>query len=108
MFFHSNPKFLWFFVIVILAGVIVMVLTILLRGGAKFKLKSPLLSLPEQDLYRRLVAALPNHIILAQVAFSQMITVAGGNSDENFRKSLTARQGRVPIDGENAKSVTFG
>lgn len=61
-------------------------------GGPKFKLKSPLLSAPEQELYRRLVAALPDHMILAQVAFSQMISVAGGDADENFRKRLTAQQ----------------
>jgi very-short-patch-repair endonuclease len=61
-------------------------------SGAKFKLKTPLLSAPEQDLYRRLVAALPDNVVLAQVAFSQMISVAGGNSDENFRKRLTAQQ----------------
>jgi hypothetical protein len=60
--------------------------------GARFKLKSPLLSAPEQDLYRRLVASLPDHVVLAQVAFSQMIEVRGGNAKENFRKRGTAKQ----------------
>jgi very-short-patch-repair endonuclease len=61
-------------------------------GGARFKLNSPLLSAPEQELYLKLVDALPDHIVLAQVAFSQMIRVEGGNDRENFRKRLTARQ----------------
>jgi hypothetical protein len=75
-------------------AIIVLILKLLMTrmGGAKFKLKSPLLSIPEQDLYRRLVTALPDHIVLAQVAFSQMITVTGGEADENFRKRLTAQQ----------------
>lgn len=60
--------------------------------GAKFKLRTPLLSAPEQNMYRRLVEALPEHVVLAQVAFSQMITVEGGSRKENFRKFGTARQ----------------
>jgi hypothetical protein len=35
----------------------------------------PLLSRPEQLLYRRLVRAFPDHIILAQVALSQLLLV---------------------------------
>src|SRR5580692_3355416 len=36
----------------------------------------PLLTRPEQQLYGRLVRAFPGHIILAQVALSQLLTVA--------------------------------
>ena len=35
--------------------------------------------MPEQNLYIRLVDALPEHVILALVAFSQMIRVVGGD-----------------------------
>jgi hypothetical protein len=36
----------------------------------------PLLSRPEQQLYGRLVRAFPGHVILAQVALSQLLVVA--------------------------------
>lgn len=83
---------LWLLVALFVVATAVIVFAKVLRSTAKFKLKLPLLSSPEQDLYRRLIVALPDHIILAQVAFSQMITTAGGDSKENFRKNLTARQ----------------
>jgi hypothetical protein len=40
----------------------------------------PLLSKPEQVLYGRLVRAFPGHIILAQVALSQLLVVARRDS----------------------------
>jgi hypothetical protein len=82
-----------FILLVFVAAAVIFVKFVLQKlGGAKFALKSPLLSTPEQTLYHRLVEALPNHIVLAQVAFSQLVTVVGGDSKENFRKNLTARQ----------------
>ena len=41
----------------------------------------PLLSRPEQVLYGRLVRAFPGHVILAQVALSQMLVVARAGAD---------------------------
>ena len=41
----------------------------------------PLLSRPEQVLYGRLVRAFPGHVILAQVALSQMLVVARTGAD---------------------------
>ena len=38
----------------------------------------PLLSVPEQVLYRRLREAFPDHVVLAQVALSQLIVVRAG------------------------------
>lgn len=82
------------FLVLIALVIVVSLLKIALArmGGAKFKLKTSLLRVPEQDMYRRLVAALPEHVVLAQVAFSQMLTVEGGSRDKNFRKFGTARQ----------------
>src|SRR5450631_4657444 len=37
---------------------------------------TPLLTRPEQHLYGRLVRAFPGHVILAQVALSQLLVVA--------------------------------
>jgi len=42
-----------------------------------------LLSRPEQLLYGRLVRAFPGHIILAQVALSQLLVVTRSDSDGN-------------------------
>ena len=94
MFLHPHPMMQWFPILLLVLAAIVFALRLVLdrMGGAKFKLKSPLLSAPEQELFRRLVVALPDHVVLAQVAFSQMIDVAGGSERENFRKRLTARQ----------------
>lgn len=41
----------------------------------------PLLSRPEQVLYGRLVRAFPGHVILAQVALSQLLTVARAEAE---------------------------
>jgi hypothetical protein len=44
-----------------------------------FYLKRPLLTQPEQVLYHRLVKALPNHIVLAQVQVSRVLGVKKGS-----------------------------
>lgn len=93
--FMPSPNLLLIPVVIAIAVallLIVLKLAVKRWGGAKFKLNSPLLSAPEQELYRLLVQALPDHVILAQVAFSQMITVEGEDQNENFRKRLTASQ----------------
>jgi hypothetical protein len=90
--FHSHPWTAWLFIVPLILVVGVGLVSFFRTRGPRFKLASPLLSVPEQELYRRLVAALPDHVILAQVAFSQMIDVVGGSPDENFRKRLTAMQ----------------
>lgn len=54
--------------------------------------KKILLSAPEQVIYHRLKASMPEHEILAQVAFSQMIGSKGGSKKENFSKYGKARQ----------------
>jgi hypothetical protein len=43
----------------------------------------PLLSQPEQQLYGRLVRAFPGHIILAQVALSQLLVVTRRDAGSN-------------------------
>lgn len=59
---------------------------------AKFYVKKPLTD-REQGCYYRLVSNLgPDFIVLAQVAFSQILQVRGGTQDENFRKFATMRQ----------------
>jgi hypothetical protein len=91
---HLNLHFPLILAALVAVAVVILVfkLALAFRGGPKFKLKSSLLGAAEQTLYYRLIEALPDHVVLAQVAFSQMITVAGGDSDENFKKNLSARQ----------------
>jgi hypothetical protein len=45
----------------------------------------PLLSRPEQQLYGRLVRAFPGHVVLAQVALSQLLVVDRADVDGNAR-----------------------
>lgn len=62
---------------------LVAAMTLLRRPGLTKGLPvtaKPLLSKPEQVLYGRLVRAFPGHIILAQVALSQLLVVARRNS----------------------------
>ena len=66
-------------VIIVLAG-----LKAKSQGGASYEVwpfsaKKPL-SQPEQVLYFRLIQALPEHIILAQVQLSQLLGVKKGNN----------------------------
>ncbi|MEQ1933768.1 MAG: DUF2726 domain-containing protein [Fimbriimonadaceae bacterium] len=91
---QSFTPFLMLLLVPIAIAVFVLILKFVIAkmGGAKFKFRTPLLTAPEQNMYRRLVEALPEHVVLAQVAFSQMITVEGGSREENFRKFGTARQ----------------
>ena len=63
--------------------VFVSTLPLLRRSGLTKALPvtaKPLLSRPEQLLYGRLVRAFPGHIILAQVALSQLLVVTRGNA----------------------------
>ncbi len=55
-------------------------------------LKTQLLSAPEQVMFHKLNVCLPDHIVLAQVAFSQMLQAKGGTSKEDFSKYGRARQ----------------
>ena len=62
-------------------------------GTAVFHAKTSPLTEPEQELYRRLAKAMPEHIVLAQVAFSQLLYAAdGSDSKENFRTQATMKQ----------------
>lgn len=78
---HSN------FLLVIIAVAVVAILAILKRKSHRgisdevwpFYAKKPL-SNPEQVLYFRLVQALPDHIILAQVQLSRLLGVKKGHN----------------------------
>ena len=61
-------------------------------GGARFEARNALLSSPEQQLYWLLVKALPENVVMAQVAFSQILIARGGDSKENFSKFSRAKQ----------------
>jgi very-short-patch-repair endonuclease len=57
------------------------------HAGALPVTAKTLLSRPEQLLYGRLVRAFPGHIILAQVALSQLLVVTRGELDGNRRST---------------------
>ncbi len=63
-------------------------------GNARFCLKKPtLLSAREQGCYWRLVEHLsPDFIVLAQVGFSQLLSVKGGTGEQNYALFGTMRQ----------------
>ncbi len=60
-------------------------------SNSKYFKKQPL-SVPEQVMFHKLKLCLPNHIILAQVAFSQMIGAEDGTKKENDSKFARAKQ----------------
>lgn len=53
-----------------------------------------LLSQPEQILYFRLIEALPNHIILAQVQLSQLLGIKKGNNHQSWLNRIS----RMSVD----------
>jgi hypothetical protein len=85
-------------VVVAIALVFTSVLPLLRRSGltkVSPVTAKPLLSQAEQRLYARLVRAFPGHIILAQVALSQLLVVArsdaaGAQSVSNRFRQLVA------------------
>lgn len=59
------------------------------KGLAALPVKpSPVLSRPEQSLFFRLVQALPEHVILAQVQLSRMIVVTTKNNARAIRNTF--------------------
>jgi hypothetical protein len=65
---------------VVVAGLLLLKLLGLLRTGARrwpFYVRKPL-SQPEQVLYHRLIRAMPEHIVLAQVQVSRVLGVKKG------------------------------
>jgi hypothetical protein len=71
-----------------------------LRGGfapaehreSTFRAKPSPLTEVEQLLFTRLMKAMPEHIILAQVAYSQILYTAGASQNENFWTNATMKQ----------------
>lgn len=60
--------------------------------STRFSSKGSPLTEVEQDLFRRLVKALPEHYILSQVAFSQFLSTSGADEKERFRVMATMKQ----------------
>ena len=58
---------------------------------SRFHKKKPLTE-PEQITFFKLVSALPDYVILPQVAFSSFITTKGGTKKQNFARFGQARQ----------------
>ncbi|MDP3542020.1 MAG: DUF2726 domain-containing protein [Elusimicrobiota bacterium] len=60
--------------------------------SARFHSKQSPLTEAEQELFRRLVKALPDHIVLSQVACSQFLYTEGGDRKENFGTMAMMKQ----------------
>lgn len=83
--------------LIVIAGIVLLVVMYLKKGSASesnahFQLNPRFMTPREQELYRLLVKSLPGQVVLAQVAFSQLLTVVGGDSKENFSKKATGKQ----------------
>ena len=85
---------LWLIVIV-LAVVAVVLGSVRLGGRSRFdgpwplEPKSPLLSVPEQVLYRRLIQALPQNIVFAQVQLLQVLRFKRGRYDAGIQNRFS-------------------
>lgn len=87
------PLILLIFAVIVIGGVVRLVLqTAREISGARYEARNALLTTPEQQLYWLLVKALPENVVLAQVAFSQILMTRGGDRKENFSKFGRAKQ----------------
>ena len=90
---ENRLKILWLFAALIALAIVA--LALLKKRGASggsggawpFYLKR-LLSSPEQVLYHRLVSALPNHVVLAQVQVSRVLGVKKGSDFHHWNNRI--------------------
>lgn len=81
----------------VIYGIIVVLIVLLLaaisgkksRQGFEPIKPKRIITQNEQPTFNRLREALPNHIVLAQVAFSALITSKGYNSRSRFNRKVT-------------------
>lgn len=59
---------------------------------SRFHSKQSPLTGAEQEMFHRLIKALPDHIVLSQVAFSQFLYTDGGDKKENFATMAMMKQ----------------
>lgn len=60
--------------------------------GVTFKSQKTLMTDVEQEMFRRLVKALPDYYVFTQVAFSQFLYTDGGSRNEKFGTMATMKQ----------------
>jgi very-short-patch-repair endonuclease len=72
-----------FAIVIVIAALVIKARGSALDGEWPFYAKRPL-SAPEQVLYFRLVKALPEHIVLAQVQLSRFLGVKKGNNSQSW------------------------
>ncbi len=94
--------------ILALIGVVVLIFLKSLRGFSQeiwpFYAKKPL-SQPEQILYFRLIEALPDHIILAQVQLSRFLGVKKGNNYQSWLNRINRMSADFVVCNKDASIV---
>ena len=101
-----------FLFIAVLAVVVVAALAILRKKGAAgdsgpwpFHARKPL-SVPEQILYFRLLEALPEHIVLAQVGLSRILGVNKGNNFQAWHNRINRMSADFVVCKKDSTVVT--
>lgn len=101
------PLLFLLFVVAIVALVVLKKLGLLVvgaQGAWPFYIKRPL-SQPEQVLYHRLIRALPDHIILAQVQVSRVLGVKKGSNFQEWNNRINRLSYDFVICGKDASVI---
>jgi len=96
-----------FLLVLVVAGLIILKKLGVLGAGSgswPFYIKKPL-SQPEQVLYHRLVRALPEHIILAQVQVSRVLGVKKGSKFHEWNNKINRLSYDFVICGKDSSVI---
>jgi len=96
------------FVILIATAVVVALLKRLSkRAGTSWPLKPKMvLSAPEQVLYWRLIEALPDSVVLAQVQLSRMLQIVGGGNRQAIRNRIDRKSADFVVCSKDLQPLT--
>jgi very-short-patch-repair endonuclease len=106
--FGGNAPMKWLLAVLVVLALALVFVAVVVRakksasdGVWPFFAKKPL-SAPEQVLYFRLVKALPDHIVLAQVQLSRMLGVKRGNNYQSWLNRISQMSADFVICGKDA------
>lgn len=97
--------------LIVLAVVVIILINLKQRSGLSsgetvwpYYAKKPLTQ-PEQVLYHRLVSALPDHIVLAQVQLSRILGVKQGNNFHEWNNRINRMSLDFVVCGKDASVI---
>src|SRR6266550_4527355 len=98
----------WIFAVLIVVVLVIAIIAFVLRSKSSASdgtwpfFAKKLLTAPEQILYFRLLKALPDHIVLAQVQLSRMLGVKKGSDFQSWLNRISQMSADFVICGKDA------